>query len=71
MTYFDNIVVYLDTNKKHTQHIWLVLQKLREFNLFVKLSKCVFNALEIKFVRFIVGQKDISMDSGCIKTVVE
>ena len=27
--------------------------------------------LEIKFVRFIVGQKGISMDSGYIKTVVE
>ena len=48
-----------------------MLQKLRKFNLFIKLSKCIFDALEIKFVRFIVGQKGISMDPGCIKIVVE
>ena len=53
------------------QHIWLVLQKLHDFNLFVKLSKCIFHALEIKFVEFIEGQEGISMDPGCIKTVIE
>ena len=71
VAYLDNIVVYLDTVKKYTQHIWLVLQKLREFNLFVKFSKGIFDAIEIKFMRFIVGQKDISIDPGCIKTMVE
>ena len=64
-------MIYLDTVKEHMQHVQLVLQKLHEFNLFVKLSKCVFNTIEIKFVGFIVGQKGISMDLGCIKTVVE
>ena len=48
-----------------------MLQKLREFNLFVKLSKYIFDAMEIKFVGFIVGQEGISMDPGCIKTIVE
>ena len=65
------VVVYSDTSKEHTQHVWLVLQKLCKFNLFIKFSKCIFGALEIKFVRFILGQKGISMDLGCIKTVVE
>ena len=63
--------MYLDTMEAHTQHIWLVLQKLHKFNLFVKLSKCIFNALEIEFVEFIVGQKSISMDPSHIKTVTE
>lgn len=48
-----------------------MLQKLREFNLFVKLSKCIFDTMEIKFVGLIVGQEGISMDPGCIKTIVE
>ena len=48
-----------------------MLQKLRKFNLFVKLSKCIFDALEIEFVGFIVGQEGISMDPDHIKTIVE
>ena len=71
VAYLDDIIVYLDTVKEHTQHVWLVLQKLHKFNLFVKLSKCIFNAIEIKFVRFIVDQEGISIDPGCIKIVVE
>ena len=71
MTYLNNIVVYSDTNEEHTQHIWLVLQKLRKFNLFVKFSKCVFDAWEIEVVGFIVGQEGISINSGCIKTIVK
>ena len=71
VAYLNNIVVYLDNIKEHTQYIWLVLQKLRKFNLFVKLSKCIFNALEIEFIGFIVGQKGISIDPGYIKTMIE
>ena len=71
IAYFNNIVVYSNTVEEHTQHIQLMLQKLRKFNLFVKLSKCIFDALEIEFVKFIVDQEDISMNPGCIKTVVE
>ena len=71
VAYLDNIVIYLDTNKEHMQDVQLVLQKLRKFNLFVKLSKCIFDVLEIKFVGFIVGQESISIDFGHIKTVVE
>ena len=71
VAYLNNIVVYSDIIEEHMQHVWLVLQKLRKFNLFVKLSKCIFDALEIKFVGFIVGQEGILMDPSCIKTIVE
>ena len=71
VAYLNNIVVYSDTVKEYTQHVQLVLQKLCEFNLFVKLSKCIFNTIEIKFVKFIVDHEGISMDPDCIKTVVK
>ena len=71
IAYLDNIVVYSDTVKEHMQHVQLVLQKLSKFNLFVKLSKYIFNTLEIKFVGFIVVQEGILIDPGYIKTVVE
>ena len=71
VTYFDNIVVYSDSVEEHMQHVQLVLQKLRKFNLFVKLSKCIFDIIKIKFVEFILGQESISIDADCIKTVIK
>ena len=46
-----------------------MLQKLRQYNLYVKLSKCVFDAKEIKFLRFIVGQFGMSMDPAKQNTI--
>ena len=71
VAYFDNIVVYSDTIEEYTQHGQLMLQMLCKFNLFIKLSKCIFNVLKTKFVGFIVGQKGISIDFGQIKIVIE
>ena len=68
IAYFNDIVVYLDTVNEHMQHVQLMLQKLRKFNLFVKLSKYIFDIIEIEFVGF---QEGISIELGHIKTVVE
>lgn len=35
-----------------------------EFNLFIKPSKCTFDANQIEFFSFIVGQTRISIDSA-------
>ena len=55
LSYLDDIVIYFQTVEEHTSHVHLVLQKLREVNLHVKLSKCIFNAEEIDFLGFKVG----------------
>ena len=44
LCYLDDIVIFSQTKEEHDMHVRLMLQKLREFNLFVKLSKCVFDA---------------------------
>ena len=62
LAYLDNIMVYFKRKEDYKGHICLVLQKLRQYNLYVKFSKCVYDAEEIKFLGFIVGQFGISMD---------
>ena len=54
-------MVYFQTDKKHSNHVRLVLQKLREANLHVKLSKCIFDSEEIDFLGYKVSQFGISM----------
>lgn len=53
--YLDNIVIFSQVEEKHTGHVRLVFQKLKKYNLYVKLSKRVFNTKEIDFFGFQVG----------------
>ena len=43
VVYLDDILVYSSNPSQHEDHIRQVLERLREANLFVKLSKCSFN----------------------------
>ena len=67
--YLDDIVVYLLTIEAHTEHVRLVLQKLQEYNLYMKISKCIFDAEKIDFFGFKVGQYGISMNPSKVNTI--
>jgi hypothetical protein len=42
VVFIDDILVFSKTEAKHEEHLKLVLQKLREHQLYAKLSKCEF-----------------------------
>jgi hypothetical protein len=42
IVYLDDILVYLANKDEHKQHVKLVLEKLKEYNLLLKLEKCKF-----------------------------
>jgi uncharacterized membrane protein YukC len=54
IAYLDDIVVYSNLLEEHQEHVRLVLAKLREARLYLKLSKCKFEVQRISFVGFIV-----------------
>jgi hypothetical protein len=42
MVFIDNILVYLKNKKEHEGHLRIMLQQLRDHQLYVKYSKCEF-----------------------------
>jgi hypothetical protein len=42
MTFIDDILVYLKSMEEHEEHLRIVLQRLREHQLYAKFSKCEF-----------------------------
>jgi hypothetical protein len=50
VVFIDDILVYSKNEEEHARHLHVVLQRLREHNLYAKLSKCDFWLKEIKFL---------------------
>jgi hypothetical protein len=42
MVFIDNILIYSKSMKEHEEHLQIVLQRLREHQLYAKFSKCEF-----------------------------
>ena len=42
VVFIDDILIYSKTEEEHKEHLKIVLQKLREHQLFAKFSKCDF-----------------------------
>ena len=69
ITYLDNILVYSKTQQEHTKHVKDVLRCLQEVGLKLNLKNCEFNKLEVEFLRYIIGIKEIKIDSEKVKVI--
>jgi hypothetical protein len=42
MVFIDDILVYSKNEEEHKQHLWVILQRLRDHQLYTKFRKCAF-----------------------------
>ncbi|KAL5834953.1 hypothetical protein ACOSQ4_014450 [Xanthoceras sorbifolium] len=71
VVFIDDILVYSQTVEDHDRHLRVVLQILREKQLYGKLSKCEFWLPEIAFLGHIVSAEGIKADPKKIEAIVE
>jgi hypothetical protein len=70
VVYIDDILVYTTgTKEEHQNQVKLVLQKLQEFQLYVKLSKCRFTVKEIDFLGYVITSKGLTTDENKIAPI--
>jgi hypothetical protein len=70
VVFIDDILVYSRNEQEHTKHLHTVLQRLRDHQLYAKLSKCDFWLREIKFLGHTVSQDGISVDPEKVQEVM-
>ena len=70
VVFIDYILVYSKYAQEHEHHLRIVLQILRENQLFAKLSKCDFLLKEVSFLGHIVSEDGIRVDPAKIEAVV-
>ena len=69
VVYLDDILVFSKKIEEHANHVRMILEKLRKYNLHAKLSKCLFDKSEIEYLGFILTPTGIRMDPSRITTI--
>ena len=54
VVFVDDILIYSQSEEEHEDHLRIVLQALRDHQLYVKFSKCEFWLTEVKFLGHVV-----------------
>jgi len=70
VVFIDDILVYSKNEEEHEEHLRLVLQKLREHQLYAKLSKCEFWLREVSFLGHIISNGGVAVDPKKVKDVL-
>src|SRR2546428_8062824 len=71
VVYFDDILIYSKDVDEHVEHVKLVLNVLREQNLYAKLKKCSFCLDSVIFLGFVVSAQGIAVDEEKVKAIQE
>ena len=71
VVFIDGILIYLRTREEHADHLRVVLEVLREHQLYGKLSKCEFWLEEVQFLGYVISAKGIAVDPTKIETVLK
>ncbi|XP_074277889.1 putative mitochondrial protein AtMg00860 [Silene latifolia] len=69
MVFIENILVYSKTKEEHEEHLNIVLQTLREHQLYAKLSKCEFWLEKVGFLGHVISREGVAMDPTKIEAV--
>jgi hypothetical protein len=67
----DDILVYSKNEDEHTEHLHIVLQRLRDHHLYAKLSMCDFWLKDIKFLGHTISQDGVSVDPDKVQEVMD
>src|SRR5207253_2961929 len=65
------ILVYSKNEEEHAKHLRIVLDRLREHQLYAKLNKCQFWLKEVSFLGHILSEKGVAVDSSKVQEILE
>lgn len=68
-TYIDDITVYSKSFEEHLSHIRRVLTRIREVNMVIKPSKCMFAREEVEVLGFIVSKDGIKPNPDNVRKI--
>ncbi|KAL0313439.1 UNVERIFIED_CONTAM: Transposon Tf2-12 polyprotein [Sesamum radiatum] len=71
IVFIDDILVYSRSMEEHEQHLRIVLQILKEKELYAKLSKCEFWINQVVFLGHVISGDGVMPDPAKVKAIME
>ena len=71
MVFIDDILIYSKNEEEHEEHVRIVLQRLRDHQLYAKFSKCEFWLNTVKFLGHTISSEGISVDPSKVQEVMD
>ncbi|KAI3815960.1 hypothetical protein L1987_15644 [Smallanthus sonchifolius] len=69
IVFIDNILIYSKNRDEHEEHLRLILELLKQEQLYAKLSKCEFWIREMQFLGHVVNETGIHVDPSKIESI--
>ena len=70
IVFIDDILLYSGSSEEHSEHLRILLQTLRERQLYAKLSKCQFWLDKVAFLGHVISAEGVTVDPQKIEAVV-
>lgn len=69
VVYLDDILIFSKSQEEHDKHVKLILDRLRDANLFANPKKCEFDKSEVQYLGYIIGADGIKMNPAKLSTI--
>ena len=66
----DDILIYSQSEEEHEDHLRVVLQLLKDHQLYAKFSKCEFWLTKVKLLGHVVSASRVSVDPEKVEAVM-
>ena len=71
VVFIDDILIYSKNEEDHAKHLRIVLQRLRDHQLYAKFSKCEFWLGSVKFLGRTISNEGIAVDPSKVQEVMD
>ena len=69
--FIDDILIYSKNREEHEDNLRLVLQVIREHQLYAKFSKCDFFQKQIHYLEHVLSKEGVAVDPHKIMSIME
>ena len=70
IVFIDDILIYSGSKEDHEEHLRIVLQIMREHQLYAKFSKCQFWLDGVAFLGYVISTEGVSIDPQKIEKIM-